>query len=59
VYDDMFTAGEVRKFYGAGALHFLQTMRVMLILGPDLTEPNKYGGTTQLFKNHRCWGQKT
>ena len=53
MYDDMLTATEVRKFYGAGALSFLQTMRVGLIVGPDRKEPNQHGGMTQLYRKVR------
>jgi hypothetical protein len=53
MYDNLMTATEVRKFYGAGALHLLQTMRVGHLVGPDRTEPNGHGGMTQLFSKNR------
>ena len=53
MYDGMLTAGEVRKFYGANTLQFLQTVRFGLTVGPDRQEPNKYGGMTQLYSRNR------
>jgi hypothetical protein len=52
MFDDMLTAGKVRKLYGAGALHLLQTMRVGHRVGPDRTE--RHGvRTMQLFRKDR------